>query len=135
MNSKTWIVISDKNQTRIFEKKKLVKEWEKVSVIANPHQSADKETHHERHGHEHHEHDPYYVTVTDFLNKSRGQNKYADILLVASKEVLGGLRDRFDKETEKLLRKTINKDLAHFNQKELEEYLHDDFLYTGDLHK
>ncbi len=150
MNTKTWIVVSDKSQTRIFEKKQQAKEWEKIDVI--PQQAQEGPPPHNKgvattgsnfgtralvdeEGMERRRYDHYYAEVSDYLNKARTQQKYADMFLVASKEVLGNLRERLDKETHKQVKKTINKDLAHYNQRELEEYLREDFIYSGNLHK
>lgn len=154
MNNNTWIVISNKGRTRIFEKNRFIKEWGQITVI--PHKSELSELRQKGvarivqrgrntalafRGMVNEEslnrriYDSYFREVASFLNLGRKQDKYSEIILVANGDILGSIRNDLDKEVQNLIKKTINKDLAHYSKQDLEEYLHDDFIFTGDLHK
>lgn len=140
MSTKTWIVVADKNQTRIFEKKQLSQDWDKVEIIKAQDHNHDGDSrslgHAPKGDHpQDHSHDPYFLAVTDFINKSQGLNHFGELFVVAGPEALGHLRKGFSKEVEKNVKKTITKDLGHHDQNQLMEYLKDDFIFTGDLHK
>lgn len=150
MKTNTWVVVAGKDQTRIFDKFQQAKEWQKVTFVER--EKLDKDHAFKTIGHlnsnssgshgafdENGSHrkiyDHYFHAVAEFINKARATHQFEHLFLVASPETMGELKNKLDKETVKHLKKTINKDLVHLNQHELEEYMHDDFLFYGDLHK
>lgn len=56
--------------------------------------------------------DQFAKTVSDFVNASRCQRKYNDLVIASSPGFLGVLIRHFDKETLRSISKSINKDLS-----------------------
>ena len=58
----------------------------------------------------------------DYLDKSRTEHRYDELVLVAPPKFLGTLRKELDKEVAKLVTDELPKDLSWFNARELESY-------------
>ena len=57
-----------------------------------------------------------------FLEKARAERRYDELVVVAPPKFLGALRAELDKETGKLVREEIPKDLSALNARELSQY-------------
>lgn len=149
MKINTWIVVVSKDETRIFNKPNLAENWSKVQVIKRDHIDTDhsfKTVGHNANNSSSHAaldegkthrkiYDHYFHGVADVINKARSTQQFAHLFLVAPPESMGEVKNHLDKEALKHLKKSINKDLVHLNQAELEDYMKDDFIFYGDLHK
>ncbi len=149
MKTNSWIVVVSKDETRIFDKGQFTAHWSKVQVMKRNHLDKDHafksignvsnnfathaavdeaSTHRKIYDH-------YFHGVAEFINKARATQQFEHLFLVASPESIGEVKSHLDKESIKHLKKSINKDLVHLNQSELEDYMKEDFLFYGDLHK
>lgn len=60
--------------------------------------------------------------VAGYLDKARNDQRYERLVLVAAPKILGQLRKELGKEVEKLVVDQLDKDLAWFNAREIEQY-------------
>jgi protein required for attachment to host cells len=136
----TWIVAADSSRARILQvagRRQLVE----VENLMNPegrlhnreintdakgrfagpdrpggHSSDDEERTVE------HYNELFAKRVAGYLDKARNDQRYERLVLVAAPKILGQLRKELGKEVEKLVVDQLDKDLAWFNAREIEQY-------------
>jgi protein required for attachment to host cells len=136
----TWIVAADSSRARILQvagRRQLVE----VENLLNPegrlhnreintdakgrfagpdrpggHSSDDEERTVE------HYNELFAKRVAGYLDKARNDQRYERLVLVAAPKILGQLRKELGKEVEKLIVDELDKDLAWFNAREIEQY-------------
>jgi len=136
----TWIVAADSSRARILQvagRRQLVE----VENLMNPegrlhnreintdakgrfagpdrpggHSSDDEERTVE------HYNELFAKRVAGYLDKARNDQRYERLILVAAPKILGQLRKELGKEVEKLVVDQLDKDLAWFNAREIEQY-------------
>jgi protein required for attachment to host cells len=136
----TWIVAADSSRARILQvagRRQLVE----VENLMNPegrlhnreintdakgrfagpdrpggHSSDDEERTVE------HYNELFAKRVAGYLGKARNDQRYERLILVAAPKILGQLRKELGKEVEKLVVDQLDKDLAWFNAREIEQY-------------
>ena len=136
----TWIVAADSSRARILQvagRRQLVE----VENLMNPegrlhnreintdakgrfagpdrpggHSSDDEECTVE------HYNELFAKRVAGYLDKARNDQRYERLILVAAPKILGQLRKELGKEVEKLVVDQLDKDLAWFNAREIEQY-------------
>ena len=70
-----------------------------------------------------HEAELFAKRVGEYLDKARNARRYDKLYLVAPPKFLGLLREKLNKEVEKLVVEELDKDLAWFDSREIERYL------------
>jgi protein required for attachment to host cells len=69
--------------------------------------------------------DVFSKRIGDYLEKARTDHRYDQLVLVAPPKLLGKVRKELGKEVEKLVLDEVPKDLAWFNERDLQLYLSD----------
>ncbi|UVW29289.1 host attachment protein [Massilia sp. H6] len=62
--------------------------------------------------------------VSDYLLKAHQDGSYQQLIIAASPEFLGTLRQHMDAQVKGLIKSEFNKDYTHSNAQELREHLH-----------
>jgi protein required for attachment to host cells len=62
--------------------------------------------------------------LASLINEGANIQKYAELVLICSPEVLGHIRAELSKPAHSMIVKEINKDLTHMGEKEILAYLH-----------
>jgi protein required for attachment to host cells len=70
-----------------------------------------------------HETELFAKRIGDYLDKARNKHRYDKLYLIAPPKFLGMLRDKLDKEVEKLVVDEIDKDLSWFDPRDIARYL------------
>jgi len=73
---------------------------------------------------EEHSADLFAKDVSEFLLKAHQEGRYQQLVVAASPEFLGILRNKLDAQVQVLIKTELNKDYTHSNGQQLREQLH-----------
>lgn len=138
---KTWIVVAESAQARIFEASNRVAPLKEVASLIHP--ISRSKTHdivtdkpgntRDRYGHaqrtmdesnaQRHEHEIFAREIADELEKGRSTAHYQDLVLIAAPSFLGTLRQSLGENTLKLMSRSIDKNLVEEDEETIREYL------------
>lgn len=138
---KTWIVVAESAQARIFEASNRVSPLKEVASLIHPLSRAkthdivtDKPGHtKDRYGSaqrtmdeanaQEHEHQLFAREIADQLEKGRSTAHYQDLVMIAAPSFLGTLRQSLDDQTRRLVSRSIDKNLVEEDEATIREYL------------
>lgn len=70
--------------------------------------------------------DHYVIELSDVIEKARKENKFQKLILVAGPEMMGELKNKLSRPTLDRLQRALAKDYARFKEHEVHSALHDD---------
>ncbi|GAB3012844.1 host attachment protein [Bowmanella dokdonensis] len=141
----SYLVVANRNKAKIFELKDHASSMLEVENIENSHGKAlDQEMVTDRPGRisapsaqvegvdamtgtdqREHNLNLFAARVAKKLDQRRKESKTYHFNIIAEPQFLGALRKKIDKQTEKLIRTTVNKDLVNASDDELLKYMKD----------
>jgi protein required for attachment to host cells len=130
-----WVVVADACRARIFETQALGRGMREVHDLANPtgrlhtrdlivdalgrsHANGTSRTEHAtapRTDPVEHEVEVFAKRVADQIERARVEGRFERLYVVAAPRILGLLRDKRSKDTERLVEKEIAKDMAQLD--------------------
>jgi protein required for attachment to host cells len=141
----TWIVVADAGRARIFETPNSGHEINEITDFVNPAAREPKrDIQSDAHGRFHaeggasmnvsnsiernqdpveHEVELFAKRLSAYVDKARSEVRYDQLCLVAPPKFLGLLRGNLGKESQKLLKREIPKDLSKFDASTVLEYV------------
>jgi protein required for attachment to host cells len=139
----TWVLVADGSRARIFELPDLKREMRELADFAHPEGRAhnrdlatdaqgrfygkgDRTEAHsapDRTAPVVHEHELFAKQLAEHLEKGRTENRYHRLVLIAPPAFLGLLRSNLSREAQKLVEKTLAKDIVKLDAKEIEQYV------------
>lgn len=138
---KTWIVVAESAQARIFEATNRVAPLREVASLIHPPSRSrthdivtDRPGHtRDRFGHaqrameeanaQQHEHEIFAREIAERLEKGRTTARFGDLVLIATPSFLGTLRRCLDDQTARLMSRTIDKNLVDKDEATIRSYL------------
>lgn len=139
-----WIIVADSSRARIFEKSSKEELPVEIQDFVNPAGRLDEvsintDSHgrffsqgEREQGHtaqpnttpKEHEAEVFAKTVTNFLNEGRNHHRYAQLHIIAQPKFLGLIRNKLNKEVQKLVVGEVAKDLSTANAQTIEQYVY-----------
>lgn len=138
----TWVVVADASRARIFESRRRGMELIERDTLLHPEarlKTADIMSDHEgtvmdRAGEGQRRSDPrttprdveeekFAREVASFLDKSRAVNEFDQLIIAASPNFLGNLRQRVSDQVTKCIVETVNKDYSRLPKEEIAQRL------------
>lgn len=139
----TWALVADGSRARIFELSDISREMRELLDFAHPEGRAhnrdlatdaqgrfygkgDRTEAHsapDRAAPVAHEHQLFARELAEHLEKGRTENRYDRLVLIAPPSFLGLLRSSLSREAQKLVYKTLAKDIVKLDAKEIEPYV------------
>ncbi|MEN3292218.1 MAG: hypothetical protein V7642_1471 [Burkholderiales bacterium] len=136
---RTWIVAADSSRARIFEAEGAGNNFHEIQDFVN---EAGRERHQDlrtdakgrfygkgerdqAHTAEPdidapvHETELFAKKVCEYLDKARVENKYDELFVVAFSKFLGLMRDSLSKETQKIIKREMTKDISSYDEKDI----------------
>jgi protein required for attachment to host cells len=142
--SETWILVAQRAQAKIYEHSKKKDELKLLHEVDHPEGrlqnkdiDADRPARNRSAGSgkfsvyareqeaKEHVSEVFAKKLTEMLDKSQTQNKFANLILVAEPHFLGLLRQNLKPPVAAKVCQTVNKDVAHFSDHELKQKLHE----------
>ncbi len=139
----TWVLLTDSNTCRFFQYNKKDNQLTLLKEISHPENrlrdielTADKPGKYKSwggaiHGSFTQRTDPKEVKIDDFarnlakeLDHDRCINAYQQLIVIAPPHMNGLLSHHFNKHVKELISHTIEKDIIHYNERELLDFLH-----------
>jgi len=129
---KTWVLITDAERARCFERDATDHRLNELADFVHPHASLQGKNGHGRTGHAGTQFEPHTEAhakeradfarrLADYLNKGISEQRCQALLLIATSPMLGEIKPHLSRESEKMLLTAIASDLTHYNGRELEK--------------
>lgn len=141
MNAKVnWVVVADKSKARIYEVKKDNQKFSPIEVINNEFDPTALQNGHQpgsvsrssgygkkmliaENSFQEKKIRDYIDSICQYIQKGRTENRFDKLILTADADLLGHVRESLDKNSQKSIFVSMDKDYAHFNDREVHDVL------------
>jgi protein required for attachment to host cells len=122
MNPVTYVLVADGNKAKVYKSEvELLAGLQLVQERDNKHSSAGHSFHGEKDSHRHAE-EKFAQELCTQLNADRIAGKFTELMIAAPPHLLGALRSHLSHDCQKVLSKTVDKDLLRNGPRELREH-------------